>query len=100
MWGNKSRTIGKRRGITPVESEITVYGTTWCGMTQLVRRYLDRIGLRYKYLDLEENTDAADQLRWITGGYTSHPTVVIDGQVLIEPEIEELQVALTENGYI
>lgn len=100
MWGSRYRSATKRRGITPVESEITVYGTVWCGMTQIVRRYLDRLGLPYRYLDLEEDDNAENQLRWITGGYTNHPTVVIDGQVLIEPEIEELQAALTDKGYI
>ncbi len=100
MWGTRHRSSGMKRGLTPVESEIVVYGTTWCGMTQIVRRYLDRLGLRYRYLDLEEDTDAESQLRWITGGYANHPTVVIDGQVLIEPEVDELQSALSENGYI
>lgn len=100
MWGSRYRTSGKRKSVTPVESEIIVYGTTWCGMTQIVRRFLDRFNLPYRYLDLEEDADAENQLRWITGGYTNHPTVVIDGQVLIEPEVEELQAALAENGYI
>lgn len=100
MWGSRNKSTEKRHGVIPVESEIIVYGTTWCGMTQLVRRYLDRVGLPYKYLDLEEDADAEHQLRWITGGYTNHPTVVIDGQVMIEPEIDELRVALAENGYI
>jgi glutaredoxin len=57
-------------------------------------------GSAYRYLDLEEDNDAENQLRWITGGYTNHPTVVIDGQVMIEPEIDELRLALAENGYI
>lgn len=100
MWGTRNKSTTQRQGITPVESEIIVYGTTWCGMTQLVRRYLDRVGLHYRYLDLEEDADAENQLRWITGGYTNHPTVVIDGQVMIEPEIDELHSALAENGYV
>ncbi|HEX2968577.1 MAG TPA: glutaredoxin family protein [Bacteroidales bacterium] len=100
MWGNRNKPETGRRGITPVENDITVYGTTWCGMTQIVRRYLDRTGLQYRYLDLEEDPDAEKQLRWITGGYTNHPTVVVDGQVLIEPDIDELQAILAGNGYI
>lgn len=98
MFENKYS--GKKRGLTPVESEVVVYGTTWCGMTQMVRRYLDRLGLRYRYMDLDEDADAENQLRWVTGGYTNHPTVIIEGQVLIEPDIDELQSALTENGYM
>lgn len=100
MWGTRYRTVRRKHGITPVESEIVVYGTSWCGMTQIVRRYLDRLGLNYKYLDIEQDPDAENHLRWITGGYKNHPTVVIDGQVLIEPEVNELQAALSEGGYI
>lgn len=90
----------RKETITPIQSDIVVYGTTWCGMTQMVRRYLDRMGISYRYLDIEEDDGAEKQLRWITGGYTNHPTVVIDGQALIEPELEELESALSENGYL
>lgn len=96
----ESRYKGKNKGLVPVESEVVVYGTSWCGMTQMVRRYLDRLDLSYRYMDLDDNADAENQLRWLTGGYTNHPTVIIDGQVLIEPDIDELQAALSESGYI
>jgi mycoredoxin len=86
---------------TPLESEpVIVYGTTWCGMTQVVRRYLDRAAIPYQYVDLEMNPRAKTQLRWLTGGYTNHPTVYIDGQVLIEPSLSELQVTLARKGYV
>jgi mycoredoxin len=75
-----------------------IYGTQWCGMTQMVRRYFDRRGIAYRYIDLDMNPDAKAQLKWLTGGYASHPTVYIDGQVLIEPSINELQWILAGNG--
>jgi len=78
---------------------VVVYGTRWCGMTQMVRRFLDRAGIPYQYIDLDYNPGAKNELRWLTGGYTSHPTVYIDGQVLIEPSIDELKWAMTEAGY-
>ncbi|HEX2920580.1 MAG TPA: glutaredoxin family protein [Bacteroidales bacterium] len=91
----------KGESLRPVEEDtIVLYGTTWCGMTQVVKRYLDRNEISYKYLDLEEDVATVNQLRWITGGYTSHPTIVINGQVLIEPDIDELSSALSRNGYL
>lgn len=90
----------KRETLRPVEESIVLYGTTWCGMTQIVRRYLDRMNVPYVYLDLEEDNAAVNQLRWITGGYTNHPTVVINGQALIEPDIDELASVLSRNGYL
>jgi mycoredoxin len=100
MWGEKFSSSGRRRGLMPVEADIIVYGTHWCGMTQIVRRYLDRLGLRYRYFDIEEDSQAEKNLRWITGGYTNHPTVVIDGQVIIEPDVDELHAVLDDNGYL
>jgi mycoredoxin len=90
----------RRQTITPVQNEIIVYGTTWCGMTQMIRRFLDRLDIQYRYLDIEEDDGAANQLKWLTGGYTSHPTVVIDGQTLVEPDLEEFERALVRNGYV
>lgn len=93
MWGRKSKG-------TPQESHIEIYGTTWCGMTQMVRRYLDRNSVSYKFVDLDNDPAAVNQLRWITGGYASHPTVVIDGHALVEPSLDELERALLKNGYL
>jgi hypothetical protein len=29
----------------PVSAPVVVYGTRWCGASQMVRRYLDRLGI-------------------------------------------------------
>ena len=79
---------------------VIVYGTSWCAATQLVRRYLDRMGVPYEYVDLEIHPKAAERLRWLTGGYASHPTVSIGGQVLIEPTTAELSWALSRRGLL
>lgn len=85
---------------TPTAAEpIVIYGTRWCGMTQVIRRYLDRSGIPYRYIDLDANPGARAQLQWLTGGYASHPAVYIDGQVLIEPDLNELRWTLARKGY-
>jgi hypothetical protein len=33
---------------------VVVYGTSWCAASQMVRRYLDRLGIPYVYRDLED----------------------------------------------
>jgi mycoredoxin len=66
----------------------------------MVRRTLERLGVPYEYVDLERDPRAANQIRWWTGGYVSHPTVYIDGQILVEPSIRELQWALSRSGLI
>src|SRR3977135_2256154 len=77
---------------------VTVYGTRWCAMSQMVRRHLDRLGIPYRYIDLETDPEAAAQVRWLTGGYLSHPTVSVAGEVLVEPNIAELDCALGRAG--
>jgi mycoredoxin len=60
----------------------------------MVRRHLDRLGIPYRYIDLETDPGAAAQIMWLTGGYLSHPTVVVGGAVLVEPTLRELDRAL------
>ena len=80
--------------------DIVVYGTKWCAATQFVRRYLDRMGLQYTFRDLDHDVEAANQVRWWTGGYLSHPTVKIGGEILIEPMSNEIQAVLGRYGLI
>ena len=86
------------RYYAPPEIPIVVYGTRWCAASQMVRRYLERLGLPYRYVDLETDPQAAAQLRWWTGGYASHPTVYIGGEILVEPTVGELDWALRRSG--
>lgn len=84
----------------PAVAPVAVYGTSWCAASQLVRRYLDRMGIPYRYVDLELAPDAAAQLRWMTGGYVSHPTVTVAGEVLVEPTLGELEWSLSRAGLL
>jgi mycoredoxin len=86
------------RQIAPPDVPVIVYGTRWCAATQIVRRHLERLGVPYEYVDLEHDPGAVQQLRWWTGGYASHPTVYVGGEVLVEPTIGELNWALTRSG--
>jgi mycoredoxin len=84
----------------PARAPVVVYGTRWCAATQMVRRYLDRMGIPYAYVDLDENPRAAAQVRWVAGGTVSHPTVSVAGEILVQPSLSELQAALTRAGLL
>jgi len=83
---------------SPIRSSISivVYGTSWCAASQMIRRYLDRLGIRYIYRDMEHDLDSARQVQWWTGGSFSHPTVQIGGQILVEPTLNELNWVLSK----
>ena len=86
--------------IAPQSPPIVVYGTRWCAASQMVRRYLERLGVPYRYVDLEEDPAAAMRLRWLTGGTASHPTVYVGGEYLVEPTLSELAWALERVGVL
>ncbi len=90
----------RRQEIEQAGESIVVYGTRWCADTQKARRYLDRMGIPYLFRDMEGDPQADAQVRWWTGGYSSHPTIQIGGTILIEPDLEELQTALVEHEII
>src|SRR5579875_3862157 len=93
------------RGITPFgrvydppEVPVIVYGTTWCAQTMLVRRYLERAGVPYRFVDIDAHPEARAQLGWWSGGTVQHPTVYVGGEVLVEPDLDELDWALSRSG--
>jgi len=87
----------KRKEIlTETPGSVEIFGTSWCAKTQIIRRFFDRLNIPYKYFDLVDNPDSISKLKWITGGYTSHPTVVVDGQTLVEPSTKELELIIAK----
>ncbi len=73
----------------PIPDLLTVYGASWCGDCRHTQRYLDAVGVRYRYVDL--GVDRAAQAMLDDAGYRAIPVVVTtDGTVLIEPSEREL----------
>jgi len=81
-------------------NNVVVYGTRWCAATQYVRRFLDRNNVEHTFRDIDRDKEAADQVRWWTGGYLSHPTVKIASDILVEPLSNEIQQSLENNKLI
>jgi mycoredoxin len=77
---------------------VVVYGRRWCGLSQMVRRHLDRVGIDYEYVDLDLHPEAESRLSWLTGGRVHSPVVQVGGEVLVQPSIGELQWALSRSG--
>jgi mycoredoxin len=64
----------------------------------MVRRYLDRLGIPYEYVDLDLHPEVESRLSWMTGGRMRTPIVDLGGQVLVQPTIRDLEWELTRNG--
>ena len=81
-------------------AQITVYGTDWCEDTVATRKDLDSLGVKYRYIDIEQDPSAQDWVKRHSGGKQKTPTVDINGQILVEPEKQELELALKRNGFM
>jgi mycoredoxin len=77
---------------------VAIYGNRWCGITQLTRRALDRAGIGYDYVDLDEYPSVDARLQALTGGRLRTPVVYIDGEWLMAPSLREVQSVLARHG--
>ena len=76
-------------------ADIKVYGADWCGPTQSTLSHLNRRGLDYDYINIDEDRTAAKWVAEQNGGREKKPTLDIKGLVLSEPSNSELDEALT-----
>jgi mycoredoxin len=70
---------------------IILYGTTWCGGSRRSRLLLDRLGIPYQWVDIDQDENAGKLLESLNRGHRSVPTLVWpDGSHLTEPTEAEL----------
>ena len=73
---------------------ILMFGAEWCRDCRRSKALLDREGVEYDYVDLEQVEDGADRAFAISGR-TNIPVVVFpDGSHLVEPTDPELAAKL------
>jgi len=77
---------------------VAIYGNRWCGITQLTRRALDRAGVDYDYVDLDDHPSVQARLQSLTRGLLRTPVVYIDGDWLMAPSLREVQAVLARHG--
>jgi mycoredoxin len=65
----------------------------------MIRRYLDRAGIPYRFVDWEAHPEVRSELEWLAGGRPASPTIKLGGQVLVQPSMRELEWALARAGY-
>ncbi len=72
--------------------KICVYGTRWCHDTLRARDCLARLGIDYKWVDVDEDEKAGDYVKSVNNGSRSVPTIVFpDGSILVEPSDAKLE---------
>jgi len=79
---------------------VAIYGNRWCGLTQMIRRALDRAGIPYEYVDLDAHPDAERKLQLLAGGGLRTPVVYVGGEWLMEPSLRQVESAIARHGSV
>lgn len=74
---------------------MTIYSTQWCGFCHRLMKQLDREGVGYDVVDIEQVPSAADYVMSVNGGHQTVPTVVFaDGTALTNPSLAQVKARL------
>ena len=77
-------------------ARMTIYSTPWCGYCHRLMKQLDREGLGYDVVDIEQVPSAAEYVMSVNGGNQTVPTVVFgDGTALTNPSLAQVKERLS-----
>ena len=74
---------------------VTMYSTVWCGYCRRLKSQMEREGIAYSEVDIEQDPAAADLVMSVNGGNQTVPTVVFDdGTALTNPSLAQVKAKL------
>lgn len=75
-----------------MSTELTIYSTPWCGYCRRLKTQLDREGIGFVDVDIEQEPSAADYVGRVNGGNLTVPTVVFADEVaLTNPSLAQVK---------
>ncbi|HET9655419.1 MAG TPA: mycoredoxin [Kineosporiaceae bacterium] len=76
----------------PEQGTITMFTTTWCGYCRRLKSQLDRAGIGYTEVNIEQVPGAADYVMSVNGGNQTVPTVLFpDGTAATNPSLDQVR---------
>ena len=76
-------------------SRFTMYSTPWCGYCHRLRSQLDREGIEYDVVDIDQDSAAAELVMSVNGGNRTVPTLVYpDGTAQTNPSLAQVKAKL------
>lgn len=73
-------------------ASVTMYSTPWCGYCHRLRSQMDREGIAYTVVDIEQEPDAALIVEQVNGGNQTVPTLVYsDGSAQTNPSLIQVK---------
>ncbi|MDH6516653.1 mycoredoxin [Streptomyces sp. SAI-208] len=75
-----------------MQGTVTMYSTTWCGYCQRLKKQLDREGIAYTEINIEQDPASAAFVEQANGGNQTVPTVLFaDGSTLTNPSLAQVK---------
>lgn len=79
----------------PPAGTITMYSTSWCGYCRRLKGQLDRAGIGYSEVNIEDDPQAAQYVMEVNGGNQTVPTVTFpDGSAATNPSLAQVRARL------
>ena len=75
-----------------MRGRLTLYSTPWCGYCHRLKSQLDRDGIAYEVVDIEQQPDAAQIVESANNGNQTVPTLVYsDGTAQTNPSLAQVK---------
>ncbi len=73
-------------------NSLTMFTTTWCGYCQRLKKQMERAGIDFGEVDIEQDDGAADLVMKVNGGNQTVPTLLFpDGSALTNPTVDQVR---------
>ena len=74
---------------------LTMYSTSWCGYCHRLKSQLDREGIPYAVIDIEQDEASAAYVESVNGGNQTVPTLLFpDGSAATNPSVHQVKARL------
>jgi mycoredoxin len=84
-----------RRDKSRMSHQLTLYSTPWCGYCHRLKGQLEREGITFIEVDIEQQPDAALIVEEVNRGNQTVPTLVFeDGTALTNPSLAQVKAKL------
>jgi len=79
----------------PPAGAVVMFSTTWCGYCKNLKSQLDRAGVAYTEVNIEQVEGTAELVAEVNGGNQTVPTLVFpDGSTATNPSLADVQARL------
>jgi mycoredoxin len=79
-----------------MRDELVMFTTTWCGYCVRLKRFMEREGIGFREVNIEDDPDAAEFVMGVNGGNRTVPTLRFpNGAALTNPSPAEVMAELS-----